>query len=364
MSAPLLPKGTILKITSWYDNTTANKNNPDPNQWVGWGDRTVDEMGHAWVNITYMSDEDFKAELERRKTAPCRAASALAAPSAKCAVLSPPRCSRASCWSRAWIVVARGQGASGAADRAGQGIRAERDRRIRGLVPEPPTAPTRCSSATSTATRNRRSTFRSGPTTGSSPAVPISVSPRTSSRAGNGASSRSIVPKDFGKQRLTWTIVANGQTTSDSVAPRSAVDRRAVQGCGARQHAARAFGLTTEGRGAAGSTEGNQRDLHRDSVDAARVERLGVRRRDTGAGGTTARAPGDRGVEQVPRTRRRDVQQRGAIRGREDRSVDDDRDVQRLGEYILRVQVNDATGEGGGGFQCCWTNAHVKVTVK
>ena len=28
--APLLPKGTILKITSWYDNTTANKNNPDP----------------------------------------------------------------------------------------------------------------------------------------------------------------------------------------------------------------------------------------------------------------------------------------------------------------------------------------------
>jgi len=34
------------------------------------------------------------------------------------------------------------------------------------------------------------------------------------------------------------------------------------------------------------------------------------------------------------------------------------------GDYVLRVQVNDATGEGGGGFQCCWTNAHVKVTVK
>jgi hypothetical protein len=34
------------------------------------------------------------------------------------------------------------------------------------------------------------------------------------------------------------------------------------------------------------------------------------------------------------------------------------------GEYVLRVQVNDATGEGGGGFQCCWTNAHVKVTVR
>jgi hypothetical protein len=62
-AAPLLPKGTILKITSWYDNTAANRNNPDPNQWVGFGDRTVDEMGHAWVNISYMSDEDYRAEL-------------------------------------------------------------------------------------------------------------------------------------------------------------------------------------------------------------------------------------------------------------------------------------------------------------
>ena len=34
------------------------------------------------------------------------------------------------------------------------------------------------------------------------------------------------------------------------------------------------------------------------------------------------------------------------------------------GEYILRAQANDSTGEGGGGFQCCWTNVHVKVTVK
>ncbi len=68
-AAPLLPKGTILRITSWHDNTAANKNNPDPNQWVGWGDRTVDEMAHAWVNITYMDDEDFKVEVDKRKAA-------------------------------------------------------------------------------------------------------------------------------------------------------------------------------------------------------------------------------------------------------------------------------------------------------
>ncbi len=34
------------------------------------------------------------------------------------------------------------------------------------------------------------------------------------------------------------------------------------------------------------------------------------------------------------------------------------------GEYILRAQANDVSGEGGGGFQCCWTNVHVKVVVK
>jgi hypothetical protein len=34
------------------------------------------------------------------------------------------------------------------------------------------------------------------------------------------------------------------------------------------------------------------------------------------------------------------------------------------GEYLLRAQGNDSTGDGGGGFQCCWTNAYVKVTVR
>ena len=66
-AAPLLPKGTMLKITAWHDNTSAKKTNPDPNQWVGWGDRTVDEMAHAWINIVYMKDEDFKAEQEKRR---------------------------------------------------------------------------------------------------------------------------------------------------------------------------------------------------------------------------------------------------------------------------------------------------------
>jgi len=65
--APLLPKGTLIIVTAWHDNTTAKKSNPDPNQFVNYGDRTVDEMAHAWVNITYMSDEDYLAEVAARK---------------------------------------------------------------------------------------------------------------------------------------------------------------------------------------------------------------------------------------------------------------------------------------------------------
>jgi hypothetical protein len=34
------------------------------------------------------------------------------------------------------------------------------------------------------------------------------------------------------------------------------------------------------------------------------------------------------------------------------------------GVYWLRAQINDSSGNGGGGDQCCWTTAHVVVNVK
>jgi hypothetical protein len=58
-AAPVFPRGTVIKVTTWHDNTAANPNNPDPDQEVTYGDRTVDEMGHAWVNVTYISDADY-----------------------------------------------------------------------------------------------------------------------------------------------------------------------------------------------------------------------------------------------------------------------------------------------------------------
>lgn len=66
-AAPVLPKGTVIHVTAWHDNTTANPNNPDPEQWVGFGDRTVDEMAHAWVNVTYLTDEDYQKWLAQQR---------------------------------------------------------------------------------------------------------------------------------------------------------------------------------------------------------------------------------------------------------------------------------------------------------
>jgi hypothetical protein len=66
-AAPLLPKGTTLVFTAWHDNTAENKNNPDPTQWVGWGDRTVDEMAHCWVDVTYLDPIDFDQLVAARR---------------------------------------------------------------------------------------------------------------------------------------------------------------------------------------------------------------------------------------------------------------------------------------------------------
>ena len=65
--APLIPKGAVLVIKQWYDNTADNPNNPDPDQWVVNGSRTGDEMSHAWIAITHLDDEGFDKLVSERE---------------------------------------------------------------------------------------------------------------------------------------------------------------------------------------------------------------------------------------------------------------------------------------------------------
>jgi mono/diheme cytochrome c family protein len=66
-AAPLLPAGTVLHSIMWHDNTAKNPFNPDPDAQITYGQRTIDEMGSAWLSWYYMSDEDFKRETEERR---------------------------------------------------------------------------------------------------------------------------------------------------------------------------------------------------------------------------------------------------------------------------------------------------------
>jgi hypothetical protein len=68
-AAPLLPAGTIIHVIGWHDNSAANKYNPDPRNWVGFGNRTTDDMSRHWLTYYTMSDEEFKAEVAERARA-------------------------------------------------------------------------------------------------------------------------------------------------------------------------------------------------------------------------------------------------------------------------------------------------------
>jgi hypothetical protein len=79
--APLLPAGTVLHMIGVHDNTAANPRNPDPNMWVGFGERSVDDMVQVWMDIVYLDDAEFKRLVDERN--------------AKSAGIAPPLSARA-----------------------------------------------------------------------------------------------------------------------------------------------------------------------------------------------------------------------------------------------------------------------------
>jgi hypothetical protein len=71
---PAFPKGTVLHSIAYHDNSPGNKENPDPTAFIGWGDRTVDEMNIGWLDFYYISDDEYaalqKETAAKRTTAP------------------------------------------------------------------------------------------------------------------------------------------------------------------------------------------------------------------------------------------------------------------------------------------------------
>ena len=65
--APVLPKGTILHIVGYMDNSPNNKNVPDPRNWQGSGNRSVANMFIDLGMGLSLTDEQFQAEMAKRR---------------------------------------------------------------------------------------------------------------------------------------------------------------------------------------------------------------------------------------------------------------------------------------------------------
>jgi len=184
------------------------------------------------------------------------------------------------------------------------------------------------------------------------------------------------VPKDFGDKRLNWTLVANGKTTviplhigtlweispfieaSGNTPPFlrfSATGEPALQGPTPLETSLDAavgvpLALTTwaaddmktgAGTGTNGRRKGTPVNVYWDEFRGPR---------------TVIFANDHPAVEDTDWKTPKDVPFRAKAATTATFS--------QAGDYILHVTVNDMSGVGGGGFQCCWTNGRVKVTVK
>jgi hypothetical protein len=70
--APLLPTGTTLHLTAWYDNTARNPRVVDPRNWKGFGDRSIEDMFGFLPTIVPLTEEEYKREVTERKTKAAR----------------------------------------------------------------------------------------------------------------------------------------------------------------------------------------------------------------------------------------------------------------------------------------------------
>ena len=170
------------------------------------------------------------------------------------------------------------------------------------------------------------------------------------------------VPKDFGDKKLTWTLVANGQTTSVpmSLNPLWVIEPFKDAGIGNTPPLLR---FEPEGIAYQGPPRGIARTF---STKLSEELTLTAWLTDDGLRPPEAR-PNNNPPATITWSKFRGP---GTVTFADAKpKMDADGKVSTSatfgvpGEYILRAQVNDASGDGGGGFQCCWTNVHVKVSV-
>jgi hypothetical protein len=186
------------------------------------------------------------------------------------------------------------------------------------------------------------------------------------------------VPKDFGTKKLTWTLTTNGKTVSipfgltkgyqiepfldaamGNKPPTFKFEPDSPSLTGPPQALAQAFAVSGVAGEAVPLTVWITDDGHEEP--------------GAGGGGGSAAPAG----AQAPPARPRLSVTMSKFRGPGDVKFDDatptigkdgkataNATFSLPGEYFIRVEGNDSSGVGGGGFQCCWSTVYFKVNVK
>ena len=182
------------------------------------------------------------------------------------------------------------------------------------------------------------------------------------------------VPKDFGEKKLTWTLVSNGRTDAIplSLNPLWEISPFHEE---SMNNTPPFVGFNANGPFVQGprpmtismsATVGNPVALNVWAADDAKVLE-GAKKNPPGPPLTLTwcklRGPGEVKFEkEKPSLEKVDfkVPDGTKVSGKATTTAT----FSEPGEYVLRVVANDWSGDGGRGFQCCWTNAIVKVSVK
>jgi hypothetical protein len=184
------------------------------------------------------------------------------------------------------------------------------------------------------------------------------------------------VPKDFGDKKLVWTLTANGKTAT--------VPFGVVKGYQIEPFLDAAMGnkppvIKFSETGTA--LQGPPAPLAQANVISGAVgESVAIKYWITDDGNEetpVAAGGGDAAAAANPRARRpRVTTTLTKYRGPGEIKFADstptiEKDMVNTtatfslpGEYIIRVEGNDSSGVGGGGFQCCWTTAYIKAVIK
>jgi hypothetical protein len=162
---------------------------------------------------------------------------------------------------------------------------------------------------------------------------------------------RVLVPKDFGDQRLVWTLTAHGQThqVAGSLKQVWMIDRK----------------FTTRGGNMENSTSNTPPIVSVEQTSAGLgALTLSVSATDDGLPKRQGKTVGMTIVwakYRGPGTVTFDPVQAKVVDGKAVAKAS----FSEPGEYLLQAVVDDGSGEVAGnfGYHCCWTNAEVKVTI-